>query len=136
MRCIEGRSQTSYWVFPACFNIRGSPASWLISNYHCPFNNLTSTEYMYFVRTFCLGVYMKPRQAPVLLSGVRIYCRKAVLYHLSSIWMVESSPAVAAIVAAPIQKLWPANLFWELHSLQCCSNMLCECCLCYPLQHF
>ena len=42
--------------------------------------------------------------------GVRIYCRKAVLFHLPSIRIVESSkPTLAAVVAAPIRKLWPAN---------------------------
>lgn len=41
--------------------------------------------------------------------GVRMYCRKAALCHRLRAWMVESStPAKAADVAAPMQKLWPA----------------------------
>ena len=43
--------------------------------------------------------------------GVRMYNRKAELCHLPNAWIVESSmPASAAVVAAPILKLWPA--YW------------------------
>ncbi len=42
--------------------------------------------------------------------GVRMYTRKAELFHLPTVRIVESSmPALAAVVAAPILKLWPAN---------------------------
>ena len=42
--------------------------------------------------------------------GVCMYCRNAALCHLPSVWIVESAiPTIAAVVAAPIRKLWPAN---------------------------
>ncbi len=42
--------------------------------------------------------------------GVLIYSRKAELFQRPIILMVESSiPALAAAVAAPILKLWPAK---------------------------
>ena len=45
--------------------------------------------------------------------GVLIYDRKAVLFHRLSVQIVESSsPAFAAVVAAPIQKLCPAK-WWS-----------------------
>ena len=49
--------------------------------------------------------------------GVRIYCRKAALCQQPSVWIVESStPAAAAVVAAPIRKLWPA--YWSYCKLR------------------
>ena len=42
-----------------------------------------------------------------------MYWRKAALYHLPRVWIVESSiPAAAAVVATPILKLWPAYWCW------------------------
>lgn len=46
-----------------------------------------------------------------------MYWMKAVLCHRPRVWIVESSiPAAAAVVAAPILKLWPAS--W------CCSRLV------------
>ena len=52
-----------------------------------------------------------------LSLGVRTYRRKAVLCERPGTWMAESSiPAKAAVVAAPILKLWPAKSDWlRLH---------------------
>ena len=42
--------------------------------------------------------------------GVRMYNRNALLFHLPRVRIVESSsPALAAAVAAPMRKLWPAK---------------------------
>lgn len=39
-----------------------------------------------------------------------IYIRKAILFHRPRVQIVESSrPAFAAVVAAPLQKLWSAK---------------------------
>ena len=44
------------------------------------------------------------------LGSSLMYRRYDELFQRPSVWMVESSkPADAAVVAAPIQKLWPAN---------------------------
>ncbi len=46
-------------------------------------------------------------------GGVLMYCRKAALCHLPSVLIMESSiPFFAAVVAAPIRKLWPAYWSW------------------------
>ena len=43
--------------------------------------------------------------------GIRTYLRYVELCHLPRVWMVESCmPLDLAVVAAPMQKLWPANL--------------------------
>ena len=45
--------------------------------------------------------------------GVLMYCRKAALCQRPNVCIVESSiPRLAAVVAAPILKLWPAKLCW------------------------
>ena len=44
------------------------------------------------------------------LGSSLMYRRYDELFQRPSVWMVESSKrADAAVVAAPIQKLWPAN---------------------------
>ena len=44
-------------------------------------------------------------------DGGRMYLIKAADFQRPSCWMVESGmPAKEAVVAAPIQKLWPLNL--------------------------
>ena len=44
------------------------------------------------------------------LGSSLMYRRYDELFQRPSVWMVESSkPADAAVVAAPIRKLWPAN---------------------------
>ena len=42
--------------------------------------------------------------------GVQMYKRNALLFHLPRVCIVDSSsPALAAAVAAPMWKLWPAK---------------------------
>ena len=59
-----------------------------------------------------------------------MYWRKAALCHLPRVWIVESSiPAAAAVVAAPILKLWPVYWCWgrpmEHRISRICSTNLC-----------
>ena len=65
-----------------------------------------------------------------LLSGVQTYCRKAELFHLPSIRIIESSmPALAVVVLAQFGNCAQQIEIWDSSSLQCCSIAALTCCV-------
>ena len=58
-------------------------------------------------------------------GGDRIYARNAELFQRPKVLMVESSiPTLAAAVAAPILKLWPAKS-WSGSPISCRTVLMC-----------
>ena len=55
------------------------------------------------------------------LGGMHTYDKYAELFQRPRVWIVESStPLAAAVVAAPMRKLWPE--YNELSKPACCNN--------------